>query len=93
MGHITAPPQVRYSDLSKLTDVELAAEMEYLYTRGIPDKIKTVSTFCQIFRHPTDYKRLRETFQVVPAWKHVEDLQMMVERMQAISEELEYRRI
>ena len=102
MSHRTAVPQVRFPDLTKKQDLELSAELHYLHTVGIPEKVAIVRQFSEycftdsirpVLPVPDAVRTVPDAVRTVPAWKHVEDLQQMIERMQAIKEELEFRRI
>jgi hypothetical protein len=91
----SAVPQVRHSDLSKKDEHELISEAEYIYLTGIPSKQNTLAQYA-FYMYNSRYLTcppVPPELKQVPAWKHVEDLQAMIERLQAISEELEYRKI
>jgi hypothetical protein len=82
-------PIVRNADLSKLSDIELLSEAQYLYQVGIPEKLNIITRYTYDL-----HNRVIPTTSIqVPGWKHVEDLQNMLDRLQAISEEIEYRKI
>lgn len=84
--------KIRHADLSKMTDNDLINELVYFenhaYEIGDNIKKRIIKMLNEIYRIATKTEK-----PTVPLWKLHEDQQSATDRMQAIIEELEYRRL
>jgi len=75
---------IRNADLSKMSDKALESEADYLYNQCFRTIVKIT--------HNTNCIKLGEIL-TVPIWKLTEDYNLLIERIQMVMEEIQYRKI